>query len=174
MRRPQLVIVEGTDGTGKSTLAKQWAELHDAPLKHYGVPTQGFDAEYMDDIIDFSQTGEPLMIHDRGFIGEPVWAALRHREPLLPAYDIPRRLDQVHFWVDLTVVVLDRKPHQIIHELTARGEADTTGEVLAARRQYDGMVKLLRGLRVQVFTGELPSFADGITTASGLRVGGDA
>jgi hypothetical protein len=169
--KPQLVIIEGTDGTGKSTLAARWAEQHNAPLKHYGVPTQGFDQEYMDDIIDFSQTGEPLMIHDRGFIGEPVWSALRNRVPLLPAYDIPRRLDQVRFWVNLTVVVLDRKPHEIMQELTHRGEADTVGEVFAARRHYSGMVRLLRGLGIPVFAGDLTDFADGITIAPGLTVG---
>lgn len=81
-----LIIIEGVDRTGKTTLANKLVdhfsenqERH-TRLLHFGPPKSGALREYLDPILDYDPRVDDVII-DRFHLGELVWPHFFDREP---------------------------------------------------------------------------------------------
>jgi hypothetical protein len=75
-----LVAIEGTDLTGKSTLAAELADAWGARVIHAGPPPKrGSLVAYEDPLIDHDVLGGEHLILDRWHVGEYVWPAIFRR-----------------------------------------------------------------------------------------------
>jgi hypothetical protein len=115
--RYEVVVLEGCDGTGKSTIAASLGERHGYAVLHSGGPPSDDLAARYRSILD--RPGKLAL--DRSFISELVYGPLRHRGSRLSAPDA----------ADLAFRVADRDG--VLVHLTGRPD------VLAARlRARDG------------------------------------
>lgn len=68
-----LIILEGTDATGKSTLARRLSEMYGYPIKHFSYPTSEEESKAMFDMYrDFVKTGGNWIV-DRAWYSEMVY-----------------------------------------------------------------------------------------------------
>lgn len=74
-----LIVVEGLDRTGKSTLAGRLAERVDGTVVHAGPPRRGAIEEY-ETSLDLFHPGERALILDRFHVGEYVWPTIFGRD----------------------------------------------------------------------------------------------
>lgn len=81
---PTVIILEGTDGVGKTTYAKWLAASLNGAYRHAGPPTKKtVEAEYLQPIVDhLSQHPDRRLILDRWHLGEMVWPDIFDRESL--------------------------------------------------------------------------------------------
>ena len=84
-----LVILEGLDRTGKSTVAKYFETLG-FELIHMSAPAKGTNADaYLQEIIDIvSSASTKDIVLDRSHYGELVWPQIYNRKALLTEDDI--------------------------------------------------------------------------------------
>jgi hypothetical protein len=85
-----LIVIEGVDRTGKSTLADRVAtKLHQhtdhlSAVVHCEAPdAERAVDEYLAPLLDYEPQGTHHLIFDRSFVGEAVWPALFGRLPAL-------------------------------------------------------------------------------------------
>lgn len=79
--RGEVIILEGVDKTGKSTLAKDLSALTGYPVVHLSVPPEDVDYEkHLISLIAFHPDG---VIFDRFHLGDYVYAGLTREEPAL-------------------------------------------------------------------------------------------
>lgn len=158
---PEFVILEGSDGTGKSTLAGVYAKLHGYDVIHKSAPTtKFFDTEYYFPLLKGSKA-----VLDRWHIGEAIWPAVFGRESL---YDSVGDLTLVHnaiLKLGAAVFILVRPERGIVQELERRGEPDEAIEaaILGQRSYLDlvGIVGLPGVVVTDMFTaGRLLGVAD--------------
>lgn len=86
-----LVVIEGMDRTGKSTLAAQLADEYHLENLHFDKPSQHPLAEYLRPV----EAGPRRAVFDRYHVGERVWPRVFGRKS---EYD-----DAMHLHVDLTL-----------------------------------------------------------------------
>lgn len=76
-----IIIIEGTDGVGKTTIAKAMAEKLGYEYRHTGPPTQEtWQDEYLYPLVTMRH-----VVLDRWHVGEMVWPAIFRRESLFPS-----------------------------------------------------------------------------------------
>lgn len=134
-----IIIIEGIDGSGKTTLAERIRELSPvgARIEHHGPLTLGVEQEYVLPI--FNVKDDELLIADRWHVGELIYGPIYRGVSLTEGrYNeiIERALDFKH-----AVKVIVNPPVEIIRErLTARGEDylkdEHIDEVSAAYEDY--------------------------------------
>lgn len=71
---PKIIILEGVDKTGKSTLAKQISESTGYPMVHLGVPPDGLD--YQGHLIKLVKQHPDGVVFDRFHWGDYVYNGL--------------------------------------------------------------------------------------------------
>lgn len=136
-----IVLIEGTDCTGKSQLAKVLAEMAgpNTAVFHAGPPaTDVYVNEYILPLV--IATNGWNCICDRWHLGEPVWAKLFNRKPILAKeqlHIVEKRLEA--FGVPITPVYLERNPDDITAELLSRGE--DVEIPIAAINQYEDVMR---------------------------------
>lgn len=119
------IIIEGTDGVGKTTLAKRLVAKAQGVYRHAGPPTSGtWVAEYAAPLIREYPWVLKRVIFDRWHVGEMVWPRLMGRESLFAS---PREFDACNEVLALLphppiVYIIDRQPDAIREELERRGE----------------------------------------------------
>jgi len=77
---PKIIIIEGCDKTGKSTLANELAERLNYNLVHLGVPEHEDHYQYLADLIESNKQG---VIFDRFHWGDYVYGGITNKERLL-------------------------------------------------------------------------------------------
>lgn len=81
-----LIIIEGVDRTGKTTLAEtlishlQLDETHHTQLLHFGPPKENALSEYLGPLLDYDPRKDHIVC-DRFHIGEDVWPHFFDRDP---------------------------------------------------------------------------------------------
>lgn len=75
-----LIVIEGVDRTGKSTLAKRIAKQIDAEIIHAGPPTRGSIEEYETTLNGYDPNADTSLILDRWHVGEHVWPSIFGRK----------------------------------------------------------------------------------------------
>lgn len=127
----RIIIIEGTDGTGKTTYAKSLAEAHGGVYRHAGAPTaETWWEEYLDPLslhLTGPEAGQ-LLVLDRWHLGEMVWPSLFGRPSLFgqgqEAVDAFCELNRelLALGVPIELVVVFRDAAGIRDTLTERGE----------------------------------------------------
>lgn len=74
-----LIIIEGVDRTGKSTLARRIADRIGADVRHYSKPERHPLAEYERDLDDYVPGSGRHVVIDRFHWGETIWPELFRR-----------------------------------------------------------------------------------------------
>lgn len=115
-----ILIIEGTDGVGKTTYATKVAAAVQATYLHAEKPADGND--WFDEYITPIVPGEDYVL-DRWHVGELVWPTIFGRESLFNRYTFEiccRMLENLG--AELQIVVRD--PEAIAQELRLRGETE--------------------------------------------------
>jgi len=147
--RTQVLMLEGPDGVGKSTLAER---VGPSAYHHYGVPThKHWEGEWLLDIKEDQRKGRRA-VHDRGVYGNAVWADVIPGSPrLVTALNLPRIVRTVTGLVRHRVVILTRPLDDMVAELEKRGETDQQiGWALEAVDAYEDLADVLRHIGVEV------------------------
>lgn len=75
-----LIVIEGVDRTGKTTLANRLAEEINGRVIHAGPPTRHPIEEYVTSLDDYTPSVVNSTILDRWHVGEHVWPIIFERE----------------------------------------------------------------------------------------------
>jgi len=123
---PPRLIIEGSDGTGKTTVAKRIAEQIGAHYIHAGAPTAGsIEDEYLAPLLDL---GDGPVVIDRWQLGEWIWPDLFERESLYQDWEhLVTTCDNLAR-LGYTMWVVHRKPLEMAGSLVERGEKP--GEIM--------------------------------------------
>lgn len=121
-----IIIIDGPDGTGKTTLAEKFSKsLPNAAVIHWGAPTEDdWYSEYVEPVEAALRHYESI-ICDRGFFAEPMWARIFGRERSL--FEDEAGMEQCFTWYRkhglFAIVITERSNAGIEETLLARGES---------------------------------------------------
>lgn len=88
-----MIVIEGTDLTGKTTLAKQLVRKYDATYVHLGLPTP--PRRHWDELQWVMNSHDRHTIYDRAGFGSVVYGSIMDDEP----NKHPMTLDELHRFV---------------------------------------------------------------------------
>lgn len=128
-----ITIVEGADGTGKTTLARRIAETSGAKYLHAGAPTRAtWWEEYVAPCVD----QQANLVLDRWHVGERVWPELFNRRSLFRSDDDYQSCCYELAKAGARLILVIRRDDAIIAELSRRGEEDQLSTVLQSQRLF--------------------------------------
>jgi hypothetical protein len=142
-----LILLEGLDRTGKTTLAGELSNELDAPVIHKGAPKADVLTEYLAPLTGYVPGGGANLVLDRWHWGEVVWPRIYGRRPSMSdrsfAY-IERALIQigavmVHCTGDVNTVcqrIADTEPAEPITQF-----GDWPYRVEIAAGMFDGIAR---------------------------------
>ena len=139
-----ITIIEGVDGTGKTTFAKRLALQNNADYLHADKPTQkSWHEEYVTPITSTN------MVLDRWHLGEMVWPIIYNRKSLFneESFDLCN-----WFFAKLgtRLIVLTRSDDDIADELLKRGEDKEVELVLHAKELFMQSYKKIKYIDKQI------------------------
>jgi len=145
------IIVEGCDGTGKTTLCKKLAEKYDLDVVHITSK----------DPNDFDFYRETLrktnVVYDRHFLGELIYPKIYNRKGNLDLHDA-RWFRDYCYKQNVCIMVLTADLEEIKRRLTERGELKFVFENLESiNKQF---IMLSKKLNIRVFDTTKDSFED--------------
>jgi hypothetical protein len=138
-----LILLEGLDRTGKSTIAKKFEEegyeiIHlSAPGKQYTEP--GYTGpSYLDDMIDLiQQAANKDIVLDRTHYGELIWPQIYNRPPLLTNEDI-EIIREMEDAVGVRRILMHDTDHEAhCKRCVDNNEPLTRPQFMRARTMYD-------------------------------------
>lgn len=117
---PVLIVVEGPDRTGKTTLATRLAQEVRGTVRHAGPPQRGAIEEYETGLDDFDPRG-PSLVLDRWHVGEYVWPTIFERPSdfLLP---VRKHVEMFMQSRGAFVVFADRNTEKLKQDLVEHDE----------------------------------------------------
>lgn len=139
-----IAIIEGVDGTGKTTYAKRLADLHKATYLHADKPThKTWYDEYLTPI------NSQNMVLDRWHLGEIVWPQIYGRESLFDedSFDL---CNWTLSKLGTKLIILTRHDDDIANELLNRGEEDQIDHVLHAKELFMEAYKKIKYIDKQI------------------------
>lgn len=114
------VILEGTDGVGKTTIARS-LESEGYLYIHRGIPiADTWEAEYLQPILD-KPVGQP-MVGDRWHLGEWVWPLVFNRPSLFRSWDDLVDCHKAITMAGVRTYLVTRSSEAIRKTLLKRGE----------------------------------------------------
>lgn len=139
-----ITIIEGVDGTGKTTYAKRLAEQNNATYLHADKPTHTkWYEEYLRPITTTN------MVLDRWHLGELVWPIIYDRPSLFDAesFDI---CNWAFAKMGTRLIILTRSDDDIADELLNRGEESEIEQVLHAKELFMQAYKKVKYIDKQI------------------------
>jgi thymidylate kinase len=137
-----LIVLEGLDRTGKSTVAKFY-ESNGYKVVHLSAPPKGTTSDqYLEDMINLiSSAAHTDLVLDRSHYGELVWSSIYNRTPLLSEDDIAI-LQEIEGSVGTTRVIM-HDPNIEAHwqRCVENNEPLTKAQFMKARALYHSMAK---------------------------------
>ncbi len=113
-----MIIIEGPDNAGKSTLAAILSKTFNLPIHHAGGPPKNYD-EIMERS-NYILNNSSGFIFDRvPFISEPVYSILRNYNLFADEFEVYNRLKKLK-----PIIIYCRPPDNIILDLTTHGVKD--------------------------------------------------
>lgn len=126
-----ITIIEGPDGTGKTTFAKNLAAINNSIYLHAEKPkTNRWYTEYLTPI------EHQNMVLDRWHLGEIVWPQIYGRTSL---FEDPESFDLCNWTlgkIGAKLILLTRRDDDIANELLSRGEEKEIEQVLHAKNLF--------------------------------------
>jgi hypothetical protein len=147
-----ITIIEGTDGTGKSTHASWLTSATKGKLVHAGIPTHAnWFQEYVKPIqTHLETTPEIPLILDRWHMGEMIWPTVFHRKSLFTSFDEYDKCCAILAASNVQVKVLYRSPDAIVNTLMIRNEQDQIDDVLRGQELFLDLVDRTNWLKIDV------------------------
>lgn len=137
-----LIVLEGLDRTGKSTVAKFY-ENNGYKVVHLSAPPKGTTPDqYLDEMVNLiSSAAHTDIVLDRSHYGELVWSSIYNRNPLLSEEDISI-LQEIEGSVGTTRVIM-HDPNIEAHwqRCVDNNEPLTKAQFMKARALYHGLAK---------------------------------
>lgn len=137
-----LIVLEGLDRTGKSTVAKFY-ENNGYKVVHLSAPPKGTTSDqYLDEMVNLiSSAAHTDLVLDRSHYGELVWSSIYNRNPLLSEEDISI-LQEIEGSVGTTRVIM-HDPNIEAHwqRCVDNNEPLTKAQFMKARALYHGLAK---------------------------------
>lgn len=128
------IIIEGADGTGKSTLARKFADAGFTYIHADKPRTKSWLEEYVRPIDELERRNERGVL-DRWHVGEMVWPRVFGRESLFSTDSYNMCCQILHDARCLAIIVL-RSDSGIRAELFRRGERDQIADALDSQRMF--------------------------------------
>lgn len=142
-----IIIIEGVDGTGKSTFARRLAEERGVELWHRGAPTaHNWLEEYVLPLTEGGKTKDVVI--DRWHFGEMVWPQVMGRRSLFAGLEAFNQCNSILGALGAKMIYVKRDHRGIRKTLAARGESSQMGTVLRGETIYDKLVWKIDGLPV--------------------------
>lgn len=138
-----LIILEGADGTGKTTLAGELVEVLGAKLLHRGPPGQDVITEYARDIQWYRPGQGTHVVCDRWHLGELIYGPLLRGSSAFTRESLAH-VEKVLQTRGALLVVLDGDAAEI------RGRLRRRGDDLVAVDQIDGILAAYRDVETQL------------------------
>lgn len=126
-----MIIIEGADAVGKTTLAKRLAEKLGYEYRHMTKPPEGFDYFY-----GFTDAVKSGVVQDRFHLGQLVYGAKLGKHTHLGPEAFAQLISHLRPWV-FTIVVVENE-ERLRRRLLAstREEMYNVDEILEANREY--------------------------------------
>lgn len=130
-----ITILEGVDGTGKSSHAAWLAREQNARIIHAGVPIHShwFD-EYIRPIVD-AEEGENLIL-DRWHMGEMIWPVIFNRPSIFNRSESFKLCNAMLDELGAKIILVYRGIDAISTTLMLRGEQDQLENVIKAQDMF--------------------------------------
>lgn len=130
-----ITILEGVDGTGKSSHAAWLAREQNARIIHAGVPTHShwFD-EYIKPIVDAEE--EQNLILDRWHMGEMIWPTIFDRPSIFKRPESFKLCNAMIEELGARLILVYRDIDAISTTLMLRGEQDQIENVIKAQSMF--------------------------------------
>jgi len=142
-----ITILEGVDGTGKTSHANWLAKETGAKVIHAGIPTHGhWWNEYITSIMDEDE--DQCLILDRWHLGEMIWPKIFGRESLFQKNSSFILCHNTLLELGATIKVVYRNPDSIAATLMMRGEQDQIENVLKAQDMFLDLAATIHGVEV--------------------------
>lgn len=114
-----MIVIEGMDGSGKTTLAKQLAKELGVQYFHHGEPPKDF-ADFRRKCVRSAILFQRPIIQDRSpFISESIYGMFRNREPYITVEKSQEQLKSA-----LGVIIIYCRPERHIHQPKNYDSAD--------------------------------------------------
>lgn len=139
-----ITIIEGVDGTGKTTFAKRLAKERQSDYLHADKPTEKtWYEEYLKPINNTN------MVLDRWHLGELVWPIIYERESLFDeeTFDL---CNWTLAKLGTRLIILTRSDDDIANELLNRGEEKEIELVLHAKELFMDAYKHIKYIDKQI------------------------
>ena len=107
------IIIEGCDGTGKTTLAKKLAKKYDLDYMHFR------NTDPTDKTFYVQSLRKESFVYDRNFISEIVYPKVFNRKPKINR----RGINDIYFYcskIDVYIIIMTNTPETIFNRLKAR------------------------------------------------------
>ena len=128
-----IIALEGTDGVGKTTFARQLAASTGGTYIHAGPPTRDtWRDEYVAPLHNISG---PVVL-DRWHLGEIVWPLIWGRRSLFSCLDDFKLCCEALADLDVFLAVVVRNEDSIAETLAERGESGTVEDTLRGQLLY--------------------------------------
>lgn len=116
-----LIVIEGVDGSGKSTLVEELQNLQSADVRHCGQLKQSALIEYEASLRDYKPTDDSLTLCDRWHIGELIYGPLLRGESKLS----PSQFEHVELYLSARGALklwVQTPISEIMRRIDSRGE----------------------------------------------------
>jgi hypothetical protein len=149
---PRIIILEGPDGSGKTTLAERLRGTHGYEIIHFSPPTKGEDLRktYLDALQTAKENGVKT-VFDRLHLSEPIYGPIMRREKE-PGLKQNAKIIERHSEAMDAQVVLCLPPWRfVLRNWLANRENEYVDAVWKMEKIWKGYLKLLRSDRPYIW-----------------------
>jgi adenosyl cobinamide kinase/adenosyl cobinamide phosphate guanylyltransferase len=142
-----ITILEGVDGSGKSSHAAWLAKEQNAKILHAGIPTHShwFD-EYIKPITDLGE--DQNLILDRWHMGEMIWPTIFDRPSLFKRIESFKLCNSMLDELGAKIILVYRGIDAISTTLMLRGEQDQLEGVLKAQDMFIDLADRMHNVEI--------------------------
>lgn len=135
-----LLILEGLDGSGKTTLAQSLSAALGCDRVHHGAPSPlGAYVDYVEDLDAYRKGNHKHLVIDRSWPGEEVWGPLFRGESELTRTEL-MILDTETYLLGGLIVYVDVEPETGDYRLIRRGEERAPYDRYRAKNMYENLL----------------------------------
>jgi len=131
----QHLIIEGADGTGKSTLAKRFESVGFHYIHADKPTTSSWTKEYVEPVHALSKVKKHIVM-DRWHIGEIVWPTLFNRRSIFASMNDYDACCEMLYDAGCLAIIVVRSANGIESELLKRGEHKQVDLVIKSQQLF--------------------------------------